>query len=216
MKTREATTRDKTIRLRFRKVRTARFLSHLDLVRLFQKAFRRALLPVARSRGKVPRPKITIPYPLPLGVESEVDVLEVDLAYEVHLDDMKTRLNCKLQDGIEILDVRWVAPGERRHLAGMHYSILGDGLPENEPVDKLMKSSTWKVERKKKDRRIPVDIRPYIGSIRRISGKHMALDLKVEEGRSTRPDEVLDTLGMSVEAVAGLHIIRTEIEEIVQ
>jgi len=216
VKTREATTRDKTIRLRFKKVRTARFLSHLDLVRLFQKAFRRALLPVALSRGKVPRPKISIPYPLPLGVESEVDVLEVELAHEIHLDDLRSRLNGKMPEGIEILDVRRVAPGERRRLAGMSYSILGDGLPGSDPVDKLMKSSTLKVERKKKDRLIHVDIRPYVDSIRRINGEHMALDLKVEEGRSTRPDEVLDALGMSVEAIAGLQIVRTEIEEIVE
>ena len=209
-------TRGITIRLRFRKIGPARFLSHLDLVLLFQRAFRRALLPIAFSMGKVPRPRINIPYPLPLGVETEVDVLEVNLVHEIHLEDVKDRLNDKLPEGIEVLLIRKALQGERRSLSGLEYSIQGDGLPDCDPVKRILNCTTLKVARKRKERLISVDIRPFVESIQRIDARHMTLTLKVQDGRSTRPDEVLDALGLNADTLAGLHIVRTGIVETVQ
>jgi len=200
-------------RLRFRKVGRQRFLSHLDLMRLFLKAFRRALLPLRWSQGKAPKPRISIPYPLPVGVESFRDVLDVETDYLIHPEDVKDRLNRNLPEGVEILSARLVPPGERRILSGLEYEIRGRGLPEPRCLDEFLKTSTWTVERLKKDRMLSVDIRPFVETMSRTQEDGMLLVLKVDQGRSTRPDEVLRALGLDAATIAGLNIVRTGVRE---
>ena len=63
----------------FEKVGTARFISHLDLMRLFQRAFKRAGLPLTHTQGFNPRPSVSIALPLSLGAESYCELLDFDL-----------------------------------------------------------------------------------------------------------------------------------------
>lgn len=93
-------------RLLFEKKGNAVWISHLDLMRLFQRAFKRAGLHLKHTQGFNPRPSVSIALPLSVGVESQCEVLEFDLDGEaVSCEDIKTRLNCVLVDGISVLDV---------------------------------------------------------------------------------------------------------------
>ena len=69
-------------RLLFEKTGTAIWMSHLDLMRVFQRAFKRAGLPLTHTKGFNPRPSVSIALPLSVGVESVCELLDFDLEGE--------------------------------------------------------------------------------------------------------------------------------------
>ena len=93
-------------RLLFEKTGNAVWISHLDLMRLFQRAFKRAGLPLKHTQGFNPRPSVSIALPLSVGVESRCELLDFDLV-DCTADnaEIKRLLNEKLVDGIQVLDV---------------------------------------------------------------------------------------------------------------
>ena len=93
-------------RLLFEKTGSAVWISHLDLMRLFQRAFQRAKLPLKHTQGYNPRPSVSIALPLSVGVESRCELLDFDLdGVAVPCDEIKNRLNDTLVSGVRVLDV---------------------------------------------------------------------------------------------------------------
>ena len=93
-------------RLLFEKKGNAVWISHLDLMRLFQRAFKRAGLYLKHTQGFNPRPSVSIALPLSVGIQSQCEVLEFDLDGEsIPCEEIKIRLNRVLVDGISVLDV---------------------------------------------------------------------------------------------------------------
>ena len=90
----------------FEKTGSAVWISHLDLMRLFQRAFKRAELPLTHTQGFNPRPSVSIALPLSVGIESRCELLDFDLEGEkVANEEILRRLNENLIDGIRILKV---------------------------------------------------------------------------------------------------------------
>ncbi len=93
-------------RLLFKKTGNAMWISHLDLMRLFQRAFKRAGLPLTHTQGYNPRPSVSIALPMSVGVESVCELLDFDLEGEtVSCDEIKDRLNQALVSGIQVREV---------------------------------------------------------------------------------------------------------------
>lgn len=93
-------------RLLFEKKGNSVWISHLDLMRLFQRAFKRADLPLKHTQGFNPRPSVSIALPLSVGVESECELMDFDLdGGSVPAEQIKERLNCALTEGVRVLDV---------------------------------------------------------------------------------------------------------------
>lgn len=93
-------------RLLFEKTGNAVWISHLDLMRLFQRAFRRAGLPLTHTQGFNPRPSVSIALPLSVGVESRCELLDFDLYGEkLPNEEILSRLNGTLVDGVRVLKV---------------------------------------------------------------------------------------------------------------
>lgn len=93
-------------RLLFEKKGSAVWISHLDLMRVFQRAFKRAGLPLKHTQGFNPRPSVSIALPLSVGVESSCELLDFDLYGEsVALKNIRDRLNNVLVEGVRVLDV---------------------------------------------------------------------------------------------------------------
>jgi radical SAM-linked protein len=86
----------------FSKKGAMRFISHLDLMRLFMRAFRRADLPLKITQGFSPHPKFSIKRALKLGLESENEEALVVLQDLVKNEEFKERLQKELPEGIEI------------------------------------------------------------------------------------------------------------------
>jgi len=90
----------------FSKTGGMRFISHLDLMRLIQRALRRADLPVTITQGFSPHLKISILRALKLGVESEFEELVINMSERLPLDIIKQSLNDKLPQGIRIKEAK--------------------------------------------------------------------------------------------------------------
>ena len=90
----------------FVKTGNAVWISHLDLMRLFQRAFKRAGLPLTHTQGFNPRPSVSIALPLSVGIESRCELLDFDLEGEKVSNDQILRvLNENLVEGIRIMQV---------------------------------------------------------------------------------------------------------------
>ncbi|WP_228389145.1 TIGR03936 family radical SAM-associated protein [Cumulibacter manganitolerans] len=91
--------------IRYTKVGRLRFMSHRDYTRVFERAVRRAQLPVGFSAGFTPHPKISWVGAAPTGVASEAEYLELGLSAEVAPDDVRRRLDESLPPDLDILEV---------------------------------------------------------------------------------------------------------------
>ena len=92
-------------RLTYSKKGRAKFISHLDLMRTMQRAFKRAKLPVWYTQGFNPHPYIMFPLALALGTESEIEPMDIALLEEYSFDELKDRLNDVLPEGLKIMAV---------------------------------------------------------------------------------------------------------------
>ena len=93
-------------RLLFEKKGNAVWISHLDLMRVFQRSFQRAQLPLTHTHGFNPRPSVSIALPMSVGIESKCELLDFDLEGErPSNEEICRRLNEKLISGVRVLKV---------------------------------------------------------------------------------------------------------------
>ena len=89
-------------RLRFSKVGRARYISHLDLMGTFQRAFLRAGLEIKHTEGYNPHAFVSIPLPLSVGFGSECEVLDFQLVGETPMEEVPGHMNAALPEGIVV------------------------------------------------------------------------------------------------------------------
>lgn len=90
-------------RLLFEKTGNAVWISHLDLMRLFQRAFQRAKLPLKHTQGFNPRPSVSIALPLSVGVDSVCELLDFSMdGVSVPCEEITERLNKTLVSGVRV------------------------------------------------------------------------------------------------------------------
>ncbi len=185
-----------TYRLVYAKRGVLRFVSHLDLLRLFEMALRRSGLPVRYTEGFNPRVRLSAAGALPVGVESECETLDIHLTEAVDPDAIATTLGQCLPEGIEIHEVRGDA-GRDAEIRSERWRIdLDDDSIEVEgcAVDALLASTGIPFRRRRKDGgERAVDLRPHIDAILTAPGR-IELHLRVTGAGRARPDEVLAVL----------------------
>lgn len=120
-------------RLLFSKTGKAKYISHLDLMRTFQRAFQRADLEIKHTEGFNPHPFISILLPLSLGFSSQCEILEFQLLGQCDPAQVPERLNAVLPEGVEVL--RCYEGGRKaKELTFVEYEITLEydrGVPEN-------------------------------------------------------------------------------------
>ncbi|MEO0683750.1 MAG: TIGR03936 family radical SAM-associated protein, partial [Cyanobacteria bacterium J06649_11] len=99
------TTKVKKLRVRFGKHDDMALVGHLDLMRVFDRAVRRARLPVSFSGGFNPQPRISVANALPLGATSDWEIVDFELTEEIEINTFSTGLSSSLPNGIPIYDV---------------------------------------------------------------------------------------------------------------
>jgi len=157
------------LRALFEKTGNAVWISHLDLMRLFQRAFKRAGLPLTHTQGFNPRPSVSIALPLSVGVESRCELLDFDLDGEnIPCDQIKARLEKTLVDGIRVLDV-YENGLKIKHLALLDCLVTLEydgGVPCNaaSAITELFARESVAVEKKGKNGIQEQDIIPMIRS----------------------------------------------------
>ena len=167
----------------FEKVGSARFISHLDLMRLFQRAFKRAGLPLTHTQGFNPRPSVSIALPLSLGAESHCELLDFDLESPVPLEDIRNRLNAALIDGIRVREV-YDNGAKIKYLALLQSRLTLEydgGIPAGaeSAIGQLFARETLVLEKKNRNGVTQQDIIPMIRrlEITRISEGELRLDV---------------------------------------
>lgn len=154
-------------RLLFEKKGQAIWISHLDLMRLFQRAFKRAGLPLTHSHGFNPRASVSIALPLSVGVESGCELLDFELdGAEVPCEEIALRLNAALVDGVRVLAVyeNGCKLRELTHLLCQVELEYDHGIPEGavEQVEGLFRRDSLTVDKKGKNGITQQDIIPMI------------------------------------------------------
>lgn len=158
------------LRLLFSKTGNAVWISHLDLMRLFQRAFQRAGLPLTHTKGFNPRPSVSIALPMSVGVSSVCELLFFSLdGQEVPCLEIRDRLNGALVSGIRILDV-YPDGGKLKNLAWMDCRLrleYDEGIPENavSELRTLFSRDSLPVEKKNKNGVSEQDLIPMLRSV---------------------------------------------------
>ncbi|MBQ1901352.1 MAG: DUF2344 domain-containing protein [Lachnospiraceae bacterium] len=93
-------------RVKFQKYGVMKFVGHLDIMRYFQKAFRRAALPIRYSEGFNPHQIMSFAAPLGVGITSDGEYMDVDMKEEVLSEDTLQKLDSVMVDGMKILEFR--------------------------------------------------------------------------------------------------------------
>lgn len=99
------------LRLTFSRGPELKYISHLDLMRLWERALRRAGMPIAYSQGFNPRPRLSIAAPLPIGVTSDGELMDVFLEQRASLSFFTRAVSAELPPGMEIREVEEIWPG---------------------------------------------------------------------------------------------------------
>lgn len=186
------------LQITFSKQGPLRYTGHLDLHRLWERAARRAELPLAYSQGFHPQPKMNLAAALPLGFSSRCEILDLKLEQEVPLAGLRERLNETLPAGIQVIDIEQVderAPTLQTQVLSAAYEVrgieAGFGSEVKRSIEAVLAAESILRTRRGKE----YDLRPLIEELELVDDKIM-MRLAAREGATGRPEEVLDALGI--------------------
>jgi len=146
----------------------ARFLSHLDAIHLWERAFRRGEIPVATTEGFSPRSRLVFAAPLPLGMLAEHELADLFLAERLTRRDLRTRLADGMPRGYRIVDMNdeWVgAPAVATRLVAADYrmTLLGVATDTLEGAARsLLAADTLRREKRREKKVTAYDLRPLL------------------------------------------------------
>jgi len=195
------------VRLWLRKSGHARMVAHLEYLGMFQRAVRRAGLPVRYSGGFHPKPKISYLEALPMGVASETELIDLELTKPVSVGQLISDLNVQLPDGFKITegqDIPWKAPSPSASVAASRYRVP---LPGKVPADlaeriiNFLDAEQVLVTRIKKQREEQIDLRPNVLEISRVDNE---LELLLVKGSPLQVAAYL--FEMDIEAIRRLQV----------
>jgi len=191
-------------RIIFAKYGNLRFIGHLDFLRVFQQTIRRANLPVAYSQGFNPHILISFALPLPLGMSSNFDYVDITLNEEC--PNMVELLNNKAPEGLKIHKSSPVTDkGAASVVTVADYRVkIQKDIDVSEKINKLMESKEIITTKKTKSGLKNVDIRPDIISI---SEKNSLIQMRLYAG-SARFLNPLTVMGQLLEEPSTVKIER--------
>ena len=200
-------------RVRFAKTGLLRWISHRDLARLWERLVRRAQLQLSMTEGFHPKPRISFPSALALGVEGLNEVVELDLAEQLQAGDLLERLRRDEQPGLQILSVVRLPDGfGKAQLLRSDYLIA---IPQNVDLDRLQTAiEQLKIQtavplvRKKKT--TTVDVATQVLRLE-VSQQQLQLSIAASDAASLRPGEVLELIGAGNWIEDGATITRTRV-----
>jgi len=158
------------IRIRFNRGENVKFISHLDLMKVFERALRRSKLPVAYSQGFNPHPQMVFGLPLSVGVTSECEYADFELSEQIEPAEFIKGLNKELPMGIEATEAA-VKTSKSNIMASIKEAIYEIVVFSNEKLElekvkeelgRFLDSETIIVKKEGKAGIKDVNIRPMI------------------------------------------------------
>lgn len=190
----------KTVRVKYRRGQEVKFLSHLDIVRVFERAMRRTEVPLVYTEGFNPHPKVAYGPPLATGFASDAEYFDLHLRADSEFR-LAEALNPQLPDGMEILQVKPLF-GKSKSLSSLinradyqiAFPVSWDYGEVDVAIEKLLQRNSIIIERNlegRKSRRL--EIRPYLKHLE-ASQQGVSLQLNIENGQTVRVEEILRLL----------------------
>lgn len=209
------------VRLIYRKVEGARFISQLELVDVFTRALRRARLPVAYSRGYHPQPRLRFSPGLPVGAESDCEVLDIDLTEPADATAVAERLGAELPPGLAIVESRSISlrePSPDRRLVGFRYRVAVGGLINGDGgawidrrVSAFTQAPTFPMRKRTSKGEKHIDARQFVTRLERTDAAHVELDVRFTREGSLKPSDFLAAvLDLDPTAARALPVRKTQ------
>lgn len=185
-----------------------KFISHLDIMRLWVRALRRARVPLAYSEGFSPHPRISLAAPLSVGVTGESEFMDVTVSRPVSPHWFVNAVNRQLPHGIEVLEVYPIAPSVpslQSQVRQAHYTVeVTTAKPEEEiraDIRRLLALEHLPWHHERDTGRRDYDLRALIDDIS-LEGCHdgtcvLTMKLRCDESGSGRPEQVVYALGFN-------------------
>ncbi len=196
------------LRVRFSRGQEVKFISHLDIVRLWQRALHRAGIPLAYSEGFSPHPRISLAAPLPLGVTSETELMDIFCVRWVSPHFFTAAVSQQLPPGIGILQVYPTAlslPSLQSQVRFTEYKVEVETEKGRREVESALasllsvKHLPWQHQRdtgpRHYDLRVLIDDL-WLGDWRRPYGT-VGMRLRCDSSGSGRPEQVTVALGFT-------------------
>lgn len=207
-------TNPQRVRVRFAKEADLRLISHRDLVRLFERMFRRVGVTLAMSQGFHPRPLMTFPDALSLGIAASNEAMDISFAEEIDPDDLLQRMSDQAPDGLVIKTVRILGDGERK--AKIERVVYELNLPPetnleelDEAIEGLKKQETLKVARKEKQ--VELNLTDSLEGLW-IEDARLMMNIRLTSQSQLQPRDILAAIGLSEVLREGATLTRTQVE----
>jgi radical SAM-linked protein len=195
------------LRLVFAKKAQVKFISHLDLALAWERALRRARMPLAYSQGFNPRPKIQLASGLPVGTISRAEVMDIIVTRPVDPAEAFEQINQALPAGLQLLSIEEVplkAPTLQNLLRQAEYQVTVEtGLPAEELVErikKLLAAGEIRLTRQRKQQKEEIDLRGWVYDLQlvRVEDGQAVFRMLLAAGQhgNLRPQLVLEALGL--------------------
>lgn len=189
------------VRIKFSKMGPVKFVGHLDTMRYFQKALRRAELPTAFTGGYSPHMIMSFAAPLGVGMESMGEYFDLELTETVPTDEITKRLNAVLSEGVQVISTRQVEDGK----AGKAMSLVASAdyfvsfrqgkepdIPWKDKLQDFLDLPEILVTKKTKRSEKQVDLRPCIYRMEQ-QDEGVFLMLASASSNYTKPELVMET-----------------------
>ncbi len=191
------------IRFHYSKTGMMKYLGHLDLIRFFERAFRRLKLPLAFSKGFHPHPKMTFGGPLSVGVSSEYEIMEVELEKEIEVKPFMDRFNAFAPAGIRLLDYKIIEKSTSlMHAVSLIRYRVDLPLPCCDLVKAFNEADSIILRKKnKKHRWVDKDLKPFVADIvdcgEKGDGRRYIISIHSFDSGSAKPRDVIAILCQS-------------------
>jgi radical SAM-linked protein len=197
-------TEPQRLRVTFAKGEEVKYISHLDLMRLWERALRRAEVPLLHSQGYNPRPKISFASPLAVGITGQREMMDVMLERPLAPLDFASAVNRQRPVGVTLVEVQEVyatLPALQTQVQGAEYMakvvISEDTRQLEERITSLLASDQLPRRRRGKE----YDLRPLLEKVwlemQEVDHYVLGMRLRAGDQGTGRPDEVLDELGLA-------------------
>jgi radical SAM-linked protein len=221
--------------VKFRLRGALRFLSHAETLRVFQRACVRAGINIQYSKGFNPRPKMSLPLPRPVGVESDDELLAIRICKDVRAQEHKStsdvyepggedictfvmdKLSEQLPEGCELLSVNIARtntsfqPRSATYILSVRPEYLDEDLWAR--IERLLASKSLDIQRlvdRKNSKSRKIDIRAFLKSIK-IDGLDIIVECNISQAGSIRIEEILKLLELDESKLAS-PIRRTNVQ----
>jgi radical SAM-linked protein len=189
----------------FSRTQALRFLSHLDMIRLWERVLRRACLPLRYSQGFHPHPRLSLALPLAVGMTAEAEWVDVEMRTPVLPDQVADRLAAQLPGGIllqQVQEAPWSAPALAARVCGAEYEVRVRFPPPRDlvqkKVDEFLAAELWPVEEQHKGQPRTIDIRGMVVHLfpQGWTAEQGVVSIRLQNfgGKSVRPETVLRAL----------------------